>query len=137
MQSFLRWDFIKHFGGQVGWGAFFFLGFGVWGGPCYYSYMWMCHVFCVEYLFLNFVGDQLKDIGWSDFKTFVLEVWFLGIYYYYYFIFMGWVFLFFNYIIVQENQLKSNQIKKIQYLYSLIFLLLFLFGFVFNSWVLE
>jgi hypothetical protein len=59
-----------------------------WGeGPCYYSYMWMCHVFCVEYLFLNFVGNQLKDIGWLDFKTFVLEaleVWFLGIYIYIY-----------------------------------------------------
>ncbi len=39
-------------------------------GACYYSYMWMCHVFCVENLFLNCVGDQLKDIGWSNFKTF-------------------------------------------------------------------
>jgi len=32
-------------------------------GACYYSHMWMCHVFCLEYLFLNCVGDQLKDIG--------------------------------------------------------------------------
>jgi len=53
-------------------------------GACYYSYMWMCHVFCVEYLFLNCVGDQPKDIGWSNFKTFVLEaleVSFLGFFF--------------------------------------------------------
>jgi hypothetical protein len=58
------------------------------------------------------------------FKTFVLEaleVWFLGD------ICWGWFFFFFSiyYTIVQENQLK--QIKSnLQYLYSLIVLLLFL-----------